>query len=65
MGMTYSHLHRCTGNVMGTNVSVFLLQIIQTPGLWEKYGTGTDKVKVHDHEPPSVPSCGGWKCRLV
>lgn len=40
-------------------------KIIQTPGLWEKYGTCTDKVKVHDHEPPPVPSCGGRKCRLV
>ncbi|PNF29150.1 Ras-related protein Rab-18-B [Cryptotermes secundus] len=40
-------------------------KIIQTPGLWEKYGTSSDRVNVHDHEPPSVPSCGGWKCRLV
>jgi hypothetical protein len=44
---------------------IFLLQIIQTPGLWERFETGTDQIKVSDREPSMVPSCGGWRCSRV
>lgn len=40
-------------------------KIIQTPGLWETYGSGTGHIQVSDDETSSVPSCGGWRCSLV
>ncbi|XP_069700470.1 ras-related protein Rab-18-B-like [Periplaneta americana] len=40
-------------------------KIIQTPGLWETYGSVSGHIKVSDSETSSVPSCGGWRCSLV